>query len=131
MNKKEQFIVNKFTNEKGQALVLFTLMFPVIIIILIVTINVINISNEKNKLNQITYDTTKFILDYQNDASILEKANELLNKNTNDTTYNIQINDEYVVIETQKTLNYTILNIDLNIKTKYKGNLQTKRIEKE
>ena len=122
-------------NNKGQSLVLFILMIPILIGIIALVVDLGNAWVEKNKLDNIT----EIVLEYSLEENEIEekKVEELMNYNTNKKNSNITINNNVITIET-KTYTEGIFSKLLNIPgfkiiSKYKGYIKDNKsvIEKE
>lgn len=70
-------------NNKGQALVLFVLILPIIFLLLVSIIDIGKMSNLKNKLTDICNIAIDYGLDNLSDPLIYDKINELIIKNDN------------------------------------------------
>ena len=92
-------------NNKGQALVEFILILPVILAILLVIIDLGKIFNEKNTLENTSIDIIEL---YKNGKSI----NEIKNK-YNDINITINIDNNYLTIKLKKEIE--IITPGLNI----------------
>ena len=76
-------------NNKGQSLVLFVLILPIIILILVMVIDISKMVLVKNEINNINYMAIDYALDnydsvIENDINISNKIEELIIKNKND-----------------------------------------------
>ena len=106
-------------NNKGQTLVLFVLILPIIIILVLLVIGFSNIYTEKNKIEN---TVKKIITDELNKDDLSEykrvRINNLIHKNIDDLkTYDLVVNDEYIKITISKE--YKLFNQE--IKVSYKG----------
>ena len=92
-------------NNKGQTLVLFVLILPIIIFIMLLVIDVSNMFITKQELNNINKIVLNYGLDIIEEENIDSKLEELINKNV--------LNNEHTIIELllDKGL-YTIEHVD-------------------
>lgn len=112
-------------NNKGQVLVLFVIILPIILLLLTFIIDIGLMSIEKRKISNNTYDAVEYYLK-END---IEKTKKLLNNNLKDITVDIKTDNENVLISVVKRYKGIFkLNNEINIT--YKGNINNKRIIK-
>lgn len=114
-------------NNKGQVLVVFVILLPILLLIFTFVVDVGLLSIEKRKISNNTYDAVEYYLENLDK----EKTINLLNSNLEDIKIDIIDEDIYVIIYVEK--NYKgIFNIiyDNKIVVKYKGNKETKEIIK-
>ena len=100
-------------NNKGQTLVLFILLLPIITILLIIVINYSNLYIEKNKIENVV---KKIITDELKSDDIIEnkrvKINNLIYQNIDSISdYDLVINDEYIQITITKKHNKSEINV--------------------
>lgn len=106
-------------NNKGQTLVLFVLILPIIVILILLVVGFSNLYIEKNKIEN---TVKKIITDElkKDDSSEYKRIriNNLIHKNIeNIENYDLIVNDEYIkitILKKDKTL-------DKEIKVSYKG----------
>ena len=79
-------------NNKGQTLVLFVLILPIIVFIMLLVIDVSNMFITKQELNNINKIVLNYGLDIIEEENIDSKLEELINKN-------ISVNEHTVKIE--------------------------------
>lgn len=114
-------------NNKGQVLVVFVILLPILLLIFTFVVDIGLLSIEKRKISNNTYDAVEYYLENLDK----EKTINLLNSNLEDIKIDIIDEDIYVIISIEK--NYKgIFNIlyDNKIVVKYKGNKETKEIIK-
>lgn len=114
-------------NNKGQVLVVFVILLPILLLIFTFVVDIGLLSIEKRKISNNTYDAVEYYLENLDK----EKTINLLNSNLEDIKIDIIDEDIYVIIYVEK--NYKgIFNIiyDNKIVVKYKGNKETKEIIK-
>lgn len=111
-------------NNKGQTLVIFVIILPILLIMLTLVIDLGFLYIEKRNIENDVYDSVDYYLENINDTDIETKVNELLNKNISDID-NITINEteEYVEISILKTREslYSIITNSTDINISYKG----------
>ena len=114
-------------NNKGQSLVLFVVIMPIILLMFVLVYDIGNAMYEKNKLSHVSY----MVIDYENDLI------DLIDKNTNNlSSVSVLIDNGKVNVTLTKTIKGTfgkIFNFDLiEAKSEYTGYMDNgnKRIEK-
>lgn len=120
-------------NSRGQTLVIFVIILPILLIMLTLIIDLGFMYIEKRNIENNVYDSTKYYLENINEEDINDKVNKLLNKNIKNIE-ELTINDEedYVEINVSKIRKsiYSIITNDTKISVKYKGYKDNKRIIK-
>lgn len=120
-------------NNKGQTLVIFVIVLPILLMIFTLIIDLGFIYIEKRNMNDIVYDSVEYYLENITDINIEEKSKKLLNKNIkNIEDIKINENDEYVEIYVSKTREslYSIITHDTEISVSYIGYKENKKIIK-
>ena len=118
-------------NKRGQALVVFVLLLPLIVLFVGVFINSMEGMFTKNKLDGILYDNMKIIID--KDIRDEEKIKKAIKENMN-VQVNIQINEENIRIDllAQSKGVFHLFNRDeYDIKVTYCANYVDKIITKK
>lgn len=120
-------------NSRGQTLVIFVIILPILLIMLTLIIDLGFMYIEKRNIENNVYDSTKYYLDNIDKEDIDIKVNKLLNKNIKDIDKLI-IKDEEEIIEIEvskirKSI-YSIITNDTKISVNYKGYKESKRIIK-
>ena len=122
-------------NNKGQSLVLFVVIMPIILLMFVLVYDIGNAMYEKNKLSNVSY----MVIDYALDN--IDKVDEndlidLIDKNTNNlSSMSVLIDNGKVNVTLTKTIKGTfgkIFNFDLiEAKSEYTGYIDNgnKRIE--
>ena len=101
-------------NKKGQALVEFIIILPIIIFIMLAIIDYGLISHNKNKLENIIGDVSSMLKNNETNDEI----NKFLNKNDSTLKVDIEESDKYINVRLYKKYNYItpglnkIFNID-------------------
>lgn len=118
-------------NNKGQVLVIFVIIIPVILLLLTLVVDLGLISIEKRKIDNNTKSATEYYLNNIDDEDVKEKTKVLLNDNLDDIQIIINDNKNNVEITVTKTYKCVFGKILENeIKIKYIGNKSTKKIIK-
>ena len=86
-------------NNKGQSLVLFVLIVPILFLILVLVFDVGNALIEKQELDNISYLTIEYGLEHMDEFSIETKMKNIVTKNNNKIeNINIVINDDKIIL---------------------------------
>lgn len=85
-------------NKKGQALVEFVILLPIIMMIIFVIIDFSNVFYQKNHLESITNDITSVVKENGNYSNIEEKQKIEVNTNKNGNTLEIEVKKEIKLI---------------------------------
>ena len=110
-------------NNKGQVLVIFVILLPILLMILGFVVDLGLLSIEKRKISNNTYDAVEYYLE-SNDK---DKTINLLNDNLDGVDIKINDSEDYVEITVKK--NYKgLYKEEINIT--YKGRKETKEIIK-
>ena len=120
-------------NNKGQTLVIFVIILPILLIMLTLVIDLGFLYIEKKNIDSNVYDSVKYYLENISEEDIETKVNNLLNKNISDIdSININETDDYIEIivsKTRKSL-YSIITNSTEINISYKGVKENKKIIK-
>ena len=120
-------------NNRGQSLVAFIIILPILLMIFTLIIDLGFMYIEKRNIDNNCYDAIEYYLDNINKEDIDDKVNKLLNENIKNID-EILINDtdDYVEISVSKNRKsiYSIISNDTEIKITYKGIKEDKRIIK-
>ena len=120
-------------NNKGQSLVVFIIILPILLIIFTLVIDLGFMYIEKRNIDNNCYDAVEYYLENINKEDIDNKVNNLLNENIkNIDQIFINDTDEYVEISVKKNRKsiYNIISNNTEIKITYKGMKKDKRIIK-
>ena len=111
-------------NNKGQSLVVFIIILPILLMIFTFIIDLGFMYIEKRNIDNNCYDAVEYYLENINNEDIDNKVNKLLNENIKNID-EILINntDDYVEISVSKNRKsiYSIISNDTEIKIVYKG----------
>ena len=120
-------------NNKGQSLVVFIIILPILLMIFTLIIDLGFMYIEKRNIDNNCYDAVEYYLNNINKEDIEKKVNKLLNENIKSID-KIIINDtnDYVEISVSKNRKsiYSIISNNTEIKIVYKGMKEDKRIIK-
>ena len=92
-------------NNKGQTLVLFVLILPIIIFIMLLVIDVSNMFITKQELNNINKIVLNYGLDIIEEENIDSKLEELINKNVLNNEHTIRIDNGIIEIDLKRKRN--------------------------
>jgi len=120
-------------NNKGQALVIFVVILPILLIIFTLIIELGFLYLEKKNISNNVIDSLEYYLDNITEENIDIKVKKILNENIKNVE-NITINDtnnyiEISVFKTRKSI-YSIITSSTDINISYKGNKINKKIIK-
>lgn len=118
-------------NNKGQALVMFLLFLPVLLIALGFVVDISMMGYNSHKLDSIN----KLVLNEMKDSEEIDKAKELIKKNDTDIIIvKFKDEDNYIYLKLEKKINSVFGNIiginSYDIVSNYKLNKEEKKIIK-
>ena len=120
-------------NNKGQTLVIFVIVLPILLIMFTLIIDLGFLYIEKRNISNNVYDSVEYYLENIEDIEVKNNVEKLLNKNVkNIEDIKIKENEEYVEIyltKTRKSL-YSIITHDTKISVNYIGYKENKEIIK-
>ena len=119
-------------NNKGQSLVLFVILIPVILIILFMVYDIGNIVLLKEKLDNINYLTIDYGLDNIDDNTIKNKLNDMIIKNKSDIDkININIENNIISLSLEDRINNKISILknfkSIKVTSKYIGYIENNK----
>lgn len=120
-------------NNKGQALIIFVIILPILLMTLTLIIDLGFLYIEKRNINNTVCDAVEYYLNNLNDVNVNNKIKVLLNKNIKDIKdIDIKSNDEYVLITVTKDRKsiYSIIMQEHELSITYKGIKLDKKIIK-
>lgn len=115
---------------KGQSLVIFVLLFPIIFLLITLVWELGNISLIENKLNSEIKHAINYYFAHENEEDNIEKTKELLEKNI-DAQQDVQVAEETIKIHINKQYNAiykAILKDKFNIDITYIGYKENEKI---
>lgn len=112
-------------NNKGQTLVLFVLILPIIIFIMLLVIDVSNMFITKQELNNINKIVLNYGLDIIEEENIDSKLEELINKNISVNEHTIRIDNGIIEVEIKKNIQGIVTKKKIyEVKSTYKGYIE-------
>ena len=121
--------MNKLNN-KGQSLVMFILIIPILLMIMLLVIDIGNIIVNKTHLDNTNYIVIDYALEHLEDESLEDKVLKLINVNNGGgTETKIDITNEKILITTKKEVKGLLTN-SIKIKTiisSYEGYLENNK----
>ena len=112
-------------NNRGQSLVTFVLIIPILFLIFLMVYNIGNMILLKNELNDINHSVIDYGLNNIEEEDIIVKMEELVKKNKNNIdniSINIEDNKIYVILEDSIDTNMNINGL-FRVKSSYVGYL--------
>lgn len=92
-------------NNKGQSLILFVLLIPVIFLILMMIYDIGSMVLLKNELNDINYMVMDYGVRHMEDENIVDTLHDLVIKNKHDANVTIQIDDNKLYVDINDNIN--------------------------
>lgn len=118
-------------NNRGQSLVMFVLIIPIILLVLVLVYDVGNAIYEKNRLSNTCFLAEDYALDNFDSINENDVINYILNDNSELNNISVIFKDNTVIIETEKKIKGVIsknLGLDLiEIKSKYIGSINNEK----
>ena len=120
-------------NRKGQVLVAFIIIMPLMLLLIVNVIDIGLYGIEKNKINDSAKSSVRYGLKNISDENIENKIHALLIKNIdgiNDNDINITVSNNYVKVKVNKKYKPLFkLNNSLNTDISYYGTINDSKIE--
>ena len=114
-------------NNKGQALVMFVLIIPIILLVLVLIYDIGNALYEKNRMSNTNYLATEYALDNMGSINENDVIRYIQKNADNLNNISVTINDNEVEIYTEKKIKGLFgksFDIDIStVKSEYKGTL--------
>ena len=118
-------------NNKGQSLILFILLIPVIFLILMMVYDIGSMVLLKNELNDINYMAINYGIDHISDDDIGMVLQELIVKNKSDVVVSVNVVDDKLYIELTDSIDnkLSLFNkIDIfSVKSSYVGYMEDEK----
>lgn len=95
-------------DKKGQALVEFIIILPIMIFIMLAIVDYSSMSYTKNKLENITNEISSMYKNNETD----EEINNYIKRNDKDIIFKIDKNDKYIKLKLEKKYNYITPGLD-------------------
>lgn len=124
----------KKLNNKGQVLVCFVIMLPILLLAIALIVNLGIYGLEKRKVSNTVKDTIKYGLNHIDDDNVKDTMRDLIIQNIDDinaSDINITTNNSYIkinVTKTEKAL-FSGFNNNLQIDVTYSGNISDNGIK--
>ncbi len=117
-------------NNKGQVLVIFIILLPLIVLMFGLLIDYGNLANEKRKIDNNIKETLKFGIKHINDENIKQDLEQLLKENIDDiNSLELLIEDKKITITLTKKYKSLFNLKNYNINTTYRAYLKDDKIE--
>lgn len=94
-------------NNKGQSLVMFICLLPILLLIVLAIVDVSRMVIEKNKLNNINYIAISYYSSHKEDDDVTERIISLIKRNDEDII-NVRINKDKNTIYLDKKIDSTM-----------------------
>lgn len=94
-------------NNKGQSLVMFICLLPILLLIVLTIVDVSRMVIEKNKLNNINYIAISYYSNHKEDDDVTERIISLVKRNDEDII-NVRINKDKNTIYLDKKIDSTM-----------------------
>ena len=119
-------------NNKGQVLVIFVVILPILLMILGLIVDLGLFALEKRKIDNNVYDAVDYYLDNIDNENVKINTAKLLESNLDDIKIDIIDENDYIEIIATKDYKsiYTIISNNQNISIKYRGIKEAKEIIK-
>lgn len=117
-------------NNKGQSLVIFVILLPVILLLIAGLVDIGNFLVEKNSCENEVKDTINYGMKHLDEENITQKLYDLLNSNIDGDTQ-IDIANETIKIKVQASVDSlftNIINFDYQINISYVGYMDNDQV---
>ncbi len=94
-------------NNKGQSLVMFICLLPILLLIVLAIVDVSRMVIEKNKLNNINYIAISYYSNHKEDDDVTERIISLVKRN-DENIINVKINKDKNTIYLDKKIDSTM-----------------------
>lgn len=94
-------------NNKGQSLVMFICLLPILLLIVLAIVDISRMVIEKNKLNNINYIAISYYSSHKEDDDVTERIISLVKRNDEDII-NVRINKDKNTIYLDKKIDSTM-----------------------
>ena len=116
-------------NNKGQSLVTFVILIPIMFMIMFMVYEVGRMALLKHELNDISYLVIDCGLDKIDDENLVDDIKELINKNKNDIdSVSVKVEDKKIYVMLEDSINTKVSLLKngntFRVKTSYVGYLQ-------
>ena len=125
----------KSLNNKGQTLVLFVMLLPIMLLVMILVFDIGKSIVEKQKLDNISFMIVSYGIEHSNDDNIEGTLNELVTLNYKDATdVEVLVKDDYVSVSLGGKVKGVFGNLVgksfFEVRSYYIGNINDKKIKR-
>ena len=113
-------------NSRGQSLILFVLLVPVMFLILMMVYDIGSMALLKNELDDINYMVLDYGLDHLSEEGIDSKLEKIIVKNKQDINASVSIVEDkiYVILDDNINNKLSIINKITSVKSSYIGYME-------
>lgn len=113
-------------NNKGQSLVLFVLILPIIFIVMMIVVDVARMILLRQELNNVSYIALDYGLEVINEEDTISKVKELINKNNSDiNNVSVEIKDDIIYVNLEDNVDLMFIKSNLfMVRTSYLGYIE-------
>ena len=125
----------KSLNNKGQTLVLFVMLLPIMLLVMVLVFDIGKCIVEKQKLDNISFMIVSYGIEHSKDDNIEGTLNELVTLNYKDATdVEVLVKDDYVSVSLSGKVKGVFGNLVgksfFEVKSYYIGNINDKKIKR-
>ncbi len=125
----------KSLNNKGQTLVLFVMLLPIMLLVMVLVFDIGKSIVEKQKLNNISFMIVSYGIEHSKDDNIEDTLKELVTLNYKDATdVEVLVKDDYVSVSLSGKVKGVFGNLVgksfFEVRSYYIGNINDKKIKR-
>lgn len=125
----------KRLNNRGQTLVLFVMLLPIMLLVMVLVFDIGKSIAEKQKLDNISFMIVSYGIEHSNDDNIEATLNELVTLNYKDATdVEVLVKDDYVSVSLGGKVKGVFGNLVgksfFEVRSYYIGNINDKKIKR-
>lgn len=125
----------KSLNNRGQTLVLFVMLLPIMLLVMVLVFDIGKSIVEKQKLDNISFMIVSYGIEHSNDDNIEGTLKELVTLNYKDATdVEILVKDDYVSVSLSGKVKGVFGNLvgksNFKVRSYYIGNINDKKIKR-
>lgn len=118
-------------NNKGQTLIVFVILLPILLMIMSIIIDFGMLYIEKRNISNNLEDAITYYLNNIDDSNVRSDTINYLNKNIDNIRLNVNEDENYIIFNIKKERkSYSIIKLNTEIDITCKGNKDTKEIIK-
>ena len=118
-------------NNKGQTLIVFVILLPILLMIMSIIIDFGMLYIEKRNISNNLEDAITYYLNNIDDSNVRSDTINCLNKNIDNIRLNVNEDENYIIFNIKKERkSYSIIKLNTEIDITCKGNKNTKEIIK-